>query len=71
MSAADIVGRALVKWSDAFARNDWDALTEVYSRNALLDGSTPQLYYGEGTKGGADRFDPHQRGRHSEFQRSY
>ena len=50
MSAADIVGRALVKRSDAFARNDWDALTELYLRNALLYGSAPQLYYGEGVK---------------------
>ena len=50
MSAADIVGRALVKWSDAFARNDWDALTDLYLRNALLYGSAPQLYYGEGVK---------------------
>ena len=37
MSAADIVGGALAKWSDAFARNDWDEFNPVKSYfNALL-----------------------------------
>ena len=44
MNAADIVGGALAKWSDAFARNDWDALTALYSRNSLLyDSATAAL----------------------------
>ncbi|MBR1301098.1 nuclear transport factor 2 family protein [Bradyrhizobium sp. AUGA SZCCT0042] len=50
MSSEDAVAGALAKWSDAFACNDWGALTELYSRNALFYGSTPQLYYGEGVK---------------------
>ena len=50
MSTADVVAGALAKWSEAFACNDWDALTQLYSANALLYGSAPQLYCGEGIK---------------------
>src|ERR1700759_5101877 len=44
--ADDVVAGALAKWSDAFARKDWDAMTPVYSKDALFYGSTPPLYKG-------------------------
>ena len=49
-SAENAIADELSKWSDAFARSDWNALTQLYSRNALLYGSAPQLYHGEGIK---------------------
>jgi ketosteroid isomerase-like protein len=48
--AENTIADELSKWSDAFARNDWNALIQLYSRNALLFGSAPQLYHGEGIK---------------------
>jgi ketosteroid isomerase-like protein len=44
--ADDIVAGALTKWSDAFAKKDWDAMTTLYSKDALFYGSTPPLYKG-------------------------
>lgn len=49
-SAENTIAQELSRWSDAFARNDWNALTQLYSRHALLFGSAPQLYHGEGIK---------------------
>ena len=44
--ADDVIGAALQKWSDAFAEKDWDAMSSLYSREALFYGSTPPLYKG-------------------------
>jgi len=44
--ADDVVAGALAKWSDAFARKDWDAMAGLYSKDALFYGSTPPLYKG-------------------------
>ncbi|MBR1252313.1 nuclear transport factor 2 family protein [Bradyrhizobium sp. AUGA SZCCT0240] len=49
-SAESVIAGELAKWSDAFAHNDWNALTQLYSLNALLYGSAPQLFHGEGIK---------------------
>lgn len=44
--ADDVVAGALAKWSDDFAKKDWDELTKLYSKDALFYGSTPPLYKG-------------------------
>jgi ketosteroid isomerase-like protein len=42
----DVIAGALQKWSDAFAKKDWDAMAGLYSSEALFYGSTPPLYKG-------------------------
>lgn len=44
--ADDIIAAALQKWSDAYARKDWEAMGRLYSKDALFYGSTPPLYRG-------------------------
>jgi ketosteroid isomerase-like protein len=44
--ADDVVAGAMQKWSDAFAKKDWDAMSSLYSNDALFYGSTPPLYKG-------------------------
>jgi ketosteroid isomerase-like protein len=44
--ADDAIAAALQKWSDAFAKKDWDSMTSLYSKDALFYGSTPPLYRG-------------------------
>ena len=44
--ADDVISAALQKWSDAFAKKDWDAMSNLYSKDALFFGSTPPLYRG-------------------------
>ena len=44
--ADDAVAAALQKWSDAFAKKDWDQMSNLYSKDALFYGSTPPLYRG-------------------------
>ncbi len=44
--ADDVIAGALQKWSDAFARKDWEAMGSLYSKDALFYGSTPPLYRG-------------------------
>ena len=44
--ADDVVAGTLAKWSDAFVKKDWDAMTALYSKDALFYGSTPPLYKG-------------------------
>ncbi|MDN3272880.1 DUF3225 domain-containing protein [Frankia sp. RB7] len=44
--ADDVITAALQKWSDAFAKKDWDAMSSLYAKDALFYGSTPPLYRG-------------------------
>ncbi|WP_426434028.1 AtzH-like domain-containing protein [Bradyrhizobium genosp. P] len=44
--ADDVVSAALQKWSDAFAKKDWNAMSSLYSKDTLFYGSTPPLYRG-------------------------
>lgn len=49
--ADNVIAAALQKWSDAFAKKDWDAMGSLYSKDSLFYGSTPPLYRGiEGVK---------------------
>jgi ketosteroid isomerase-like protein len=45
-AADDIVGGIMAKWAAAFSRLDADALSSLYSTNALFFGSNPRLYRG-------------------------
>jgi ketosteroid isomerase-like protein len=44
--ADDVIAAALQKWSDAFAKKDWEAMGSLYSKDALFYGSTLPLYRG-------------------------
>lgn len=49
--ADDVITAALKRWSDAFAKKDWEAMGSLYSKDSLFYGSTPPLYRGiEGVK---------------------
>ena len=45
-AADDIAGGIMAKWAAAFGRLDADALSSLYSKNALFFGSNPRLYRG-------------------------
>jgi ketosteroid isomerase-like protein len=45
-AADDIAGGIMAKWAAAFSRLDADALSSLYSKNALFFGSNPKLYRG-------------------------
>ena len=45
-AADDIVGGIMAKWAAAFSSLDADALSSLYSTNALFFGSNPRLYRG-------------------------
>jgi ketosteroid isomerase-like protein len=45
-AADDIAGGIMAKWAAAFSRLDADALSSLYSTNALFFGSNPKLYRG-------------------------
>ena len=44
--AQDIADHALRRWTAAFDRADWSALTSLYTADAHLFGSKPTLYAG-------------------------
>jgi uncharacterized protein (TIGR02246 family) len=44
--AASIVAAVQAAWAAAFAARDWDALTALYSDDALFFGSAPELRVG-------------------------
>jgi uncharacterized protein (TIGR02246 family) len=44
---ADDAAALEAKWSDAFAKWDLDALTGLYTKDALLFGTAPELYVGQ------------------------